>query len=304
MRTSKITKIAAIFAVTLGLVLSGPTSAVNAWQLDYHLDTFDKLVMRPNPGAYWWVSHYGPDENGQLSFAENVECAVGSCVKVVKDGFLNLNRFVRLELDEHPYAGVFTVAELSELKNGVAEPNVPGRWNPDPYHPVILNYRLRFSDVYRRDGTGDAVGSVGVWLWNNPFGQTEVDPFEIYSGFGFTWQQDEGLAAQGLNATLVRSTLPVYVAPAPAININDWNIYTVVWSEDTSGEQTISFFVNANYVGSTPMIGGSLEDLSLEIWVDNQKFEFDPVTGGANLVLEPIIEKQYVDIDYIFVTNT
>lgn len=284
------------FALILIFAATNTSSVKAADYPDALFDPFNQLILRPDIGSYWWVKAGGM-QDGVETVVENQYCALQSCVTAEQEG---LTKFVRVKLRPQSTAGFYTISELSELEDGKSF-GTPGRWSPRPNHPVVMNFRMRFSENYHLDGTGGAVGSAGVWLWNNPFGSE--NPFAIYSGFGFNWQTANGIVAHGVTATLVRSTFPVYVSSGnPQINPNDWNLYTIIWSETESGSQNLRFLVNGQEVGSTPMIGGSMQDLSVEVWNDNQRAGI--LDGNFHLFFDPIPQDQYFDIDFISVAQS
>jgi len=261
---------------------------------NFFFDNFDQLILKPRNGYYWSVKEAGNLNNLPGSIFDKY-CGFQSCVSIHKN---HETSFVRLLTKPQPLDGIYTLGELSELPDGTSY-GTPGRWDPTPNHPIIVTTRLRWSANHNEDGTGGAVGSGGVWLWSNPFGA--ANPALVYDGFGFNWSEAGGLAAPGLNATLIRSEYPAYLKKAPIINMQNWNEYTFIWSQDNAGNQNISYYLNSQFVGSTPVTGGAMHNFSVEIWQDNLKAVFKD--GALILDKVPVTQNQYFDIDFIGVAK-
>src|SRR5690348_13140735 len=76
-------------------------------------DNFSDFAYRPAPGSYWYTENRGY-ENGQEVNYRETPCNLQTCVHVVPENTGSNDVAMRLELHAHPYAGYFTLANLSE----------------------------------------------------------------------------------------------------------------------------------------------------------------------------------------------
>ena len=269
--------VAVASSVALSLGATTPARAATIVGPNYVYDNFSKVEVKAegdfDNDPYWWVIAGGDD--GPIPR----NCSDAACVTGKRQGG---TRFADLSLTPDATPGNYTVAEISELRTGFSY-GAPTQWAPTPGHPVILNTRARFGDNYGPQGTGGAVGSAGVWLWNSPM---DFMQFQFYpvDAIGFDWVESTSIMGAGLNMTVFQGTYPVYRQQVPAwVDPGDWNSYTLVWNVAGNGTQSVLFFVNAALTGMstlpTPM--GSL---SVETWNDNQ------VPTGIDEQGAPIIE--------------
>jgi len=285
------------------LAVASPLHAASTFNPGtYVYDDFETFVYQPNPGAYWWVDGQGTLPDGSWGRVRNENnCDLQTCISHITEGE---NGFMRIEGGPTTTVTNYTNVNFSEVVDGAdGDPVYGGQtyhgpWNPTFLHPVVLEARVRFSPNFKKDGTGGAKGTAGIWLWNNPFSKQASDPFAIHDGIGFSWASVDSDIAQGLNITVVKGTLPVFFLPVLAnINMNDWNTYKFVWSKDILGNQLVTFYINNTLVGLAPMVVGltTMQDLGLEIWIDNQAFQLETLNGS----LVQIPESRYLDLDYV-----
>jgi hypothetical protein len=292
-------KITGVALLTFSVGLFNPVMATTLYNRGIEVyDDFTHLFTRPNPGAYWYIENMGTLADGTEGRVREEYCALQTCVRPVND---NGDQFVRLELFPTPANSNYHNANLSEDVDGADTDPVyqgrkyPGPWNPTFMHPVVVESRVRFGSMYHQDGSG-AHGTAGVWLWNNPFSQQFADPIASYDGIGFSWASQDSQVVNGLWTNVVKGAKPVVAGPVlVSVNINDWNVYKFVWSQDLTGNQTVTYYINNQIVGTAEMPAGVLtvKDMGLEVWADNQQFT---VSGLGRL---QITEHQNIDIDYI-----
>jgi len=252
------------------------------------VDNFNHLYYRPDTRAYWYVENRGYSNGDEVNTRETA-CANQTCVEQLntpEDG-----NFVRLEVQAHNHAGYFTLANLSEKEDGLGGVNNDiGAWTPTVGHPVIVESKLRFAPNMKLDGSGGGTGSAGIFLWNNPYSPSIYSQGPGQDAMGYGWSYN-GAALQGLVATIVNQTFPVYINPVQNVDINTWNNYKFVWKVDANGVQSVDFYINNAFVGSSQM--PSYSHLSLEVWVDNQQFTF----FGINDV--PVPQTDYMDLSNV-----
>jgi hypothetical protein len=241
----------------------------------------------------------GTLSDGSAGRIREHDCDMQTCVQRIDDG---TDQFLRIEDFPTTTTVNYTNANVSEDIDGAdGDPiyggqTYPGAWTPSYQHPVTVEARLRFSANYHKDGSGGAKGTAGLWLWNNPFSQGFSDPFSNYNGIGFSWASTDSVLVNGLNTTVVIGAKPVTFSPVLAnININDWNTYKFVWSQDLLGNQYVTFYINGCVVGAATLPVGVLAQthMGLEFWADDQQFTL----SGINKI--PITEHQFIDMDYI-----
>lgn len=249
-------------------------------------DSFYTLPIKPDTNAKWWVINWGADEFGYPLRVEDY-CGSSSCVtqKVV-----NGTTLVELSQTPDQVAGLYYNAELAELQTGFAY-GQPTSWNPEPLKPVVLSTRVRWSENYKVDGSGNTVGSSGIWLWNSPADLVNGQ-FYPANAIGIQWVDDQSVFNQGLNLGVYTNSFPEWQVPVTNIDMSDWNNFTFIWSESFSGVQSLTAFVNGVYVGTT-QLSTPLSDLSVEIWNDNQRPTWEGVT------YDQALEEQYMQVDYV-----
>lgn len=243
-----------------------------------------------NPNANVYIINQG-NINGQGQGVVYDKVGDGTSVKLKTEG---LNRFARLAQHPTQTAGIYYNAEVAELRTGTAADEI-GRWKPELFKPVILTSRIRFSDNYKLDGSGNAVGSAGIWLWNSPIDFEELSQgiYRPQIGIGLNYATGASALATGFNFSIIRDSFPVFSTPISGINPADWNVYTVKWEKTFSGAQKVTFYLNGE-VKATETIADPLGNLSLEVWNDNQY-----VTPEYSIAFQQAVAEQNMDVDYI-----
>ena len=252
-------------------------------------DGFDELTTVFEGGS-WWVQNHGEVAgNYDLSYEE---CGSDTCVVAQSDGETT---YVRLEQGTDHTAGYYYNAELSELQTGFSY-GTPTQWNPEVGSPVVLEARVRFSENYKPDGSGDAVGSAGIWMWNSPldFNTGEFLPQDAY---GFSWVTNQSLLLPGYTFNIVNDSYPVAAMPILNVDMNDWNTYTLEWGVFPSGIQYVKGKVNGQMKFFRPVLD-PLSNLSREVWNDNQRVSMTE-TGEISISYDQTTSTQSMDVDYI-----
>lgn len=225
-------------------------------------------TIRQQPAGPWYVINWG-SEGGQPQRWEGRECGSDSCVRALSRGG---DRFARLSVTPSESPGFYVNAELAERSTGYAA-DEPGTWEPSPGHPILLEAEVRWSPNHEVDGGGGAQGSSGIWLWNSPV-DLYAQGYADFQAIGLSWTSEGSAVLEGVEASVVRTTpygpLPVWSsAPRRPVDLQEWNEFGMLWSEDRSGRQTVRFSLNGESLGKA-----SLEEpfgaLSLELWSDNQ----------------------------------
>ncbi|HJR19291.1 MAG TPA: hypothetical protein VJ922_06190, partial [Actinomycetota bacterium] len=181
--------------------------------------------------------------------------------------------------------------------------------------PVTLEARFRASSIYRADGSGDAIGSWGVWLWNAPVvfagdcTPRHEDNCSVHStvldyfAFGFNWGEEgqfNGLMG-GFRATAIdKALLPFYFPDLSRYDIHTWLTAKAVWAVNALGVQTLTFFVNDDLVGFT-VVPIPMPPLAIEIWQDNQLASLG--LGGLSIEYGNPVAEQIFDLASITVSQ-
>lgn len=235
----------------------------------------------------WYFMNY-EDDSGTPNRHPGVACGVDACAKVVGNA---------LEVSIYPSttAGVYTGTDVSEVNLNQADPTETGPWNPEVDDPVVLEARVKWSGNFNPDGSG-AVGTSGVVLWNSavsPFG-----PYPSYDQIGFEWADNTILGGYlaGFTASAVVDLNPFYVVRPASINLQQWNIVKLVWSVNASGQQSVTYYVNGSFIGTT-VLPVPLHNLSVEIWNDNQQ------PGFAGFTYPSPAATQSIFFDWVKVTE-
>ena len=298
-------------AVVTLLVLPRPILANG--NLDLVKEKFNHsigVVDQSEPWDYWYETLISADAQGfykQENLDQDLECNNAVCITTEKDGS---DHFARLALNPQEFPGNVNIAQLSEQRDAFSY-DAPHRWFPTTDNPVTMETRMRFSPNFHADGTGGAIGTTIVELWNAPDYYTDptADISRDNSGFrthfentfvmGFTWTDPATLGGlfKGFKATVSDKTgLPSASYDLSGVNINDWFTGKIVWSVDNVGVQTISFYIDDVLVGSTvPAI--PMPPLTVNVIQDNAQVTFGP--GGIVYVRANPTESQYLDLDYI-----
>jgi hypothetical protein len=265
-------------------------------------------LMSPHEDGYWWIDGQGVDKDGNaLRVRDNQACKLQTCVRIVQDS--SVNDFVRLE-GSPTTTTHYVNANLADKVDGAdTDPEYsgqtyPGDWNPSVGHPVTVEARVRFGENFNMDGTGGANGTTGIWLWSNPFSIGAANQHGAHDGIGFSWASADSEFAQGLTMTVVKGEFPVFLQPVTAnININDWNTYKFVWSEDIVGNQSVSFYINGQHQGDAQMFAGAttVHNMGFEFWLDNLAFK--PSQYPNFLQNIPITEERHIDLDQVSINK-
>src|SRR5437016_5617696 len=111
--------------------MSNPSSDTNDSLSAYHpgdyvFDNFEKLVLRPDASAYWWIAFAGA-ENSRQSFAENSNSMLQGSMNIEQ----NVDQsFLRMELCPQTIPSIFTMSSLTEQRDGFSYGEA-GSWTPD-----------------------------------------------------------------------------------------------------------------------------------------------------------------------------
>jgi hypothetical protein len=208
-------------------------------------------------------------------------------------------KFARLQLvhdsmpvwDGQNYLGT----EISEYRTLYSSQST-GRWLPTLGHPITVSASVRFSSNYEQDGTGGAVGSAGLWLWNSyPNTESHVP---VYA-FGFNWAEDGAAGGLGgLQMSVLQDTIPIYSEPLGiSVDMSEWHDWKFRWSVDNTGTQSIKWWLDNTLVGETEL-EEPLEALSLTFWSDNQFPTFIENSEYTIVTHNPASEQDF-DIDYV-----
>lgn len=312
----------AVVGVVLGVGVSGVSAnTVNLEHPNMILDNFETFdygtpysifFMYGIPPAipmegepYWWTI----TSNGVFERGYNLECStqfpldpsdpysllVGGteCVTHEEEadgnGFMRMTvkPFVPLFYDEYGELMEYHETALDDQPHGFSyyEPN---RWEPTPGHPVILTTKVRWSDVYNADGSGDFLGSSGIYLWNMPADYPNNEFHEVRSMGLELISDDSADAAEelvGLGVSVFKTDNPFYTSIEDmlvyreklySVDIHDWVGFKMEWSENQSGVQHVRFWVNDEFVGETDL-PEPFPALGIEYWNDN--YDMQPIDG-------------------------
>lgn len=311
MSFKKVAATVASAVLLTGLVASPVFASQNVFNPGvYVFDDFnkEKTILQPEKGSYWWIDGQGTLPDGSAARVRGEDnCDLQTCVHLF-DQDDNNEGFVRLQNFPTTTTVNYTNANLSEQIDGADGDPVyggqayPGEWNPTSNHPVVMEARMRFGPNFNIDGTGGARGTAGVWLWDAPFSQGAPNPFAIYDGIGFSWTSVDSEIMQGLTMMVTKGAFPVFVQPVSAnININDWNDYKIVWSQDELGNQSVAYYINGIFQTSTSMPAGvfTLQNLGLEVWGDNQAYKPSEYPNYIQRVIIP--EEKHFDLNSVLI---
>jgi len=276
----------AVLAVTLM-----PVSTAKASGFDYLYEPFDELNFQPvDPDAYWWVTNSG--EEGGYPMLWNDLNGNGSSVSIEKQG--RWNSYADLSLLTTTTEGYYTNAEISETPSGFAYNQ--GKWNPEYRHPVLLRTKVRWDGDFNTDGSGDAIGSSGVWLWNSPMDYMTYEFYPI-DAMGISWNNDGSALVPGLNSLVMQQDWPVHVGTPTVSDMGNWLNFTMLWNEDANGNQSVQQWVNGQYLGKVDLAAPIDEGLAVQIWHDNQTYNYEGV------LLETPVEDQSFQVDYLAIVQ-
>lgn len=272
---------------SLTVLIVSPASAATLY------DDFNSLpAVNPDNGGNWWVLNTGLLDSQYYVY--NDYCGDGTCVLAKSDSGTT---YASLEQYTTETPGNYYDAELAEEHTGFfyGQPTV---WNPSPGEPVTMETRVRWSANHQPDGSGGAVGSSGIWLWNSPIDYVN---FAVYpqDGIGFNWVNKDSSFAPGLSMGMVNDSFPVFQLPLNTLNMQDWNTFKFVWSVDAvSGLQFVDLYVNEGYRGHHPLLS-PMHDLSVEMWSDNQM----PVDMAGTIGFFQPTATQTFEVDSISVSK-
>lgn len=294
LRVSHLLHAALLLAYLLAGVIS-PAPSHTVVQPGYVYDEFKKIEIKaPTDGdndPYWWIINNG---DGAQTYAN---CADATCVTAENEGSL---KFARLQLNHDTTPAVwdgseYNGTEISEYRTMYSS-TLPGRWLPTFGHPVSISARVRFSPNYAPDGSGGAVGSAGLWLWNSYPATPDYAPA---NAFGFNWSESGAAGGLGgLQVTALQATIPVYSQPVGQdLDLSDWHTWSFTWSADAGGAQSLEWGLDGASVGQT-QLAEPFQALSLTFWNDNQ-FPTFLENGQYSVVFHNPSAEQEFDIDWV-----
>jgi len=243
----------------------------------------------------WHFTNY-EDLNGQFNKTPGLECGVDACAKLERSYG---DKFLRVSVNSTTTAGIYTNTDVSEVEIGTPTSIESGVWNPTVGHPVELKAKVRWNSTYNIDGTGTAVGTSGVVLWNSAV--NEYGPMPEYDQIGFIWTNARSFGGflAGLTGSAAVNFNPLMpLRPSPSVNIHNWVHLKLLWSVDASNVQSVEYFVNGTSIG-TIVLPESLHNLSVEMWNDNQEPTFTET--GLSIQYPAPSENQTMDVDQISV---
>ncbi len=309
MNIKKITAALASAALFTSLAATPIFAAPN--QFDPGVRVFDKFndektILQPDKGSYWWIDGQGTLPDGSAGRVRGTNnCDLQTCVSIQQD---DEDSFVRLQTFPTTTTVNYTNANLSEQIDGAdGDPiyggqTYPGEWNPTPNHPVVLEATVRYGANFNMDGSGGAKGTAGVWLWSNPFSQGAPNPFAAYDGIGFNWVSNDSEILAGLGMMVTKGAYPVFFQPVTAsINMNNWNDYKFVWSQDELGNQTVNFYINGAFQATAMLPSGmfTMQNMGLEVWADNQAYKPSQWPNYIQRIAVP--EEKHFDINSVLI---
>lgn len=202
---------------------------------------------------YWWTVA----NNGWYESAYNQPCSStgNECVTHETEGDEGFMRMtVRPFTPIDPATPEYHAVGVMELNTGFAFFK-PKRWKPEPGKPVTLIAKLRWSDAYNADGTGDFVGSSGIYLWNMPIDYENLTLHEVRAlGIDLISDDSEVPEVVGLGVTvLYNDGSGIYELDKwdkylyYGVDIHDWVELKMTWYEDESGQQSAKFWINEDF---------------------------------------------------------
>lgn len=168
-------------------------------------------------------------------------------------------------------------------------------------HPITLEAKIKWSANYTATG-GTARGTSGLILWNGAVTDTGQTP--DYDQLGFTWASPNvaGGIFAGFTAGSVVDLNPTGINyPAAPLDIDSWFKVRMIWSQDSNGVQSVSYYADEQYLG-TDVLPAQLHGLSLEIWNDNQEPVFCDEGLCNNFATLDAPQSFYVD--YVKITQS
>ena len=252
---------------------------------------------------YWWTVA----NNGWYESAYNQPCSStgNECVTHEAEGDEGFMRMtVRPFTPIDPATPEYHGAGVMELNTGFAFFK-PKRWKPEPGKPVTLIAKVRWSDAYNADGTGDFVGSSGIYLWNMPIDYENLALHEVRAlGIDLISDDSEVPEVVGLGVTvLYNDGSGVYELdkwnkyPCYGLDIHDWVELKMTWYEDESGQQSAKFWIDGDFV-TEHVFDIPFPALAFEVWNDNYVLH-DEGNGMFSPHVGEFEAEQYIDLDFV-----
>jgi hypothetical protein len=258
-------KIQKVVLTTLFLAALVPTT----YACSYLFDNFFSLPNKAtDPSANWYVIQTG---NGGQTYDY---VTPGSSSTLSGRG---LNKSAKLSVTPDDVVADYQNAELSDVNTGwVFGSELP--WKPTMHHPVILNAKVKWGSNYNLDGSGGAVGSSGLWMWNVPvdYAGGELHPMDA---FGINWATQGSAMGEGLNVMTLQSSWPVSMksvaAELPTFDMQEWNDLKIIWRQTNSaGAQEVKMYLN-NTLVDTVALEYPMGSLAVQMWNDNQLYSWE-----------------------------
>ena len=247
-------------------------------------DDFDQILLKPDPEAHWWIRNHADN-----MIAEEQLCGNDSCIQAQQTDAVSFAEFT-LFPDAEP--GDYTNAEIAELQSGYAYGQA-GNWLPEVGQPIILEARVSWRGDFHQDGSGRAVGTSGVWLWNSPPDYANMTFHSLFA-LGFSWASDDCTVGQGLAGVIMVQNIPVVIEkPSFEVDMQDWVDLRIEWQKDSGGQQRVEFWINGRFVGADIVPMPIDQALSLEIWHDNQAYKL------MSIDFQNPVETQSFLVDYL-----
>jgi hypothetical protein len=173
--------------------------------------------------------------------------------------------------------------------------------------------RIRFSPNVLASGLnpGTAKGSAGFLFWNyfkgdlgyyvDPEdGNLENPPQDV---LGFIWMDNQS-TLPGWNVFAVVNGIPAMFQPID-VDMSQYHVYAVERTHDY-----FRFFLDGVQLAELPINqeGGYLfipdeHKLATDVWFDNASYNYNLLDFSANLTFHQLAENQWVDTDYVRVTQ-
>ena len=254
-----------------------------------------------------WLINDGDFKNNSFQYYKR--CGDSSCINRKEEEIDNVKtNYLSMVMYHDETPGNYVNMEASELQTGYVFGQGYEDTRPEPGRPVTVSTRMRCSSC-NFDGSGDQIGSWGLWLWNS---YPEIQPDGTFGGnnpvnsIGFAWAQTGGVLPGGLSINIFKDNVPVYFVPLsyfmPPINLRDWHDYSFTWSIDSSNIESVAYYIDGALVGQTN-IPGNMPALSQTIWHDNQLVTgFDQNGKPVSTLINPEIP-QTLEIDFVSVSQ-
>lgn len=252
-------------------------------------DHFNSLPLFGEPGGVYWV----PNTWGDGSRTYGYTSGDGSAsISLRREG---CTKHLRLSLHPDPTPnGGYSNADVLNFQNPGEHFGQQLPFKATYGHPVILTARIRWQGDYGADGSGQAVGTSGVAIWNHAYGNNAFSPLHY---FGLSWSmKGSGAGVEGFGAVIVSDNFPIaFFQPPAGVDFKQWNRFKVIWYVDSQGQEFVSFWLNGKKWGTTTQLTSPTPStgLALDLWNDNQLFSFE--TG---LTYPPATTNQHFDVDF------